>query len=240
LLEVLKASAGRVGKIYIQKDGGPRRLREVVRLARAAGVPFVFVPKERLDQLASHHQGLVADVSAKTFTVIGDILAGAGPLFLVLLDEVEDPQNLGAVVRSAAAAGADGLVLPERRSAGLTEAVATVAAGALEHLKIARVTNLARTISLLKERGLWIVGAAASAPEPWHAFDYTQPVAIVLGSEGRGLRPVVRTACDKLLSIPLRPAVESLNVAAAGAVFFFEVVRQRIEAGRKNGPRGQP
>ncbi len=227
LLEILKSAPERVNKIFIQKERGPHRIGEIIREARARGVPFSFVPKQRLDQLAPHHQGVLAEVAPKPFASLEDIVAGVDRPFLVLLDEVEDPQNLGAIIRSAEGAAVDGIILPERRSAGLTETVATVSAGALEHLKVARVPNLARAMDELRERGIWLVGAEGAASEPWYAFDYTQPVGIVLGSEGRGLRPIIRKACDKLLSIPLAGRVNSLNVASAASVFMFEVVRQR-------------
>ena len=227
LLEVLKSSPERVSKIFIQKECGPHRIGEIIREARARGVPFLFIPKQKLDQLAPHHQGVLAEISAKEFSSLEDILAGAGRPFLVLLDEVEDPQNLGAIIRSAAGAGVDGVILPERRSAGLTDVVATVSAGALEHVKVARVTNLARAMAELRERGVWLVGADGSAPGLWHEFDYTQPVGIVLGSEGRGLRPLIRKSCDTLLAIPLARGINSLNVASAASIFLFEAVRQR-------------
>ncbi|HYA48626.1 MAG TPA: 23S rRNA (guanosine(2251)-2'-O)-methyltransferase RlmB [Burkholderiales bacterium] len=230
LLEVLESSPDRVNKIFIQKERGPHRIGKIVRQARAHSVPFLFVPKRKLDQLSPHHQGVLAELSAKAFSRLEELLAGPGRPFLVLLDEVEDPQNLGAIVRSAAGAGVDGLILPERRSAGLTEAVETVSAGALERVKVARVPNLARAMEEVKARGVWLVGADGAAPGLWHEFDYTLPVGIVLGSEGRGLRPLVRKTCDRLLSIPLAAGVESLNVAAAASVFLFEVVRQRSAA----------
>jgi 23S rRNA (guanosine2251-2'-O)-methyltransferase len=230
LLEVLKSSPERVGKIFIQKERGPHRIGEIIREARARGVPFLFIPKQKLDQLAPHHQGVLAEISAKEFLSLEDILAGAGRPFLVFLDEIEDPQNLGAIIRSAAGAGVDGVILPERRSAGLTDVVATVSAGALEHVKVARVPNLVRAMGETKEKGVWLVGADGSAPGLWHEFDYTVPVGIVLGSEGRGLRPLVRKTCDRLLSIPLAGVVQSLNVASAASVFLFEVVRQRRAA----------
>ncbi len=228
LFEILKASPNRINKIFIQKGGGAHRVGDIVEQARAHGIPVIFVPKEKMDRSAPHHQGVIAFIAAKEFSTLEEILAGAGPKpFLVLLDEIEDPQNIGAILRSAEAAGAHGVVLPERRSAGLTEAVDTVSAGALAHLKVARVTNLVRTMEELKEKGFWIVGAESGGEGPWTDFDYTSPVAIVLGSEGRGLRPLVRERCDKVLAIPLLGEVTSLNVAAAAAVFFFEVVRQR-------------
>jgi 23S rRNA (guanosine2251-2'-O)-methyltransferase len=231
LLEVLKSSPDRVNKIFIQKERGPNRIGEIIREARARGIPFLFIPKQKLDQLAPHHQGVLAEISAKKFSSLEEILAVAGRPFLVLLDEVEDPQNLGAIIRSAAGAGVDGVILPERRSAGLTDVVATVSAGALEHVKVARVPNLARAMEDLRERGVWLVGADGAAPGPWYEFDFTLPVAIVLGSEGRGLRPLIRKSCDKLLAIPLAGGVNSLNVASAASVFLFEAVRQRRAAG---------
>ena len=232
LLEVLRTAPERVNKIFIQKERGPHRIGVIVGEARAHGVPFLFVPRQKLDQLAPGHQGVLAEISAKPFVSLEDILAGAARPFLVLLDEVEDPQNLGAILRSAAGAGVDGVLLPERRSAGLTDAVETVSAGALERVKVARVPNLVRAMEETKERGVWLVGADGAAPGFWHEFDYTLPVGVVLGSEGRGLRPLVRRTCDKLLAIPLAGGVDSLNVAAAASVFLFEVVRQRRAAGK--------
>jgi 23S rRNA (guanosine2251-2'-O)-methyltransferase len=227
ILEILRSSSTRVQKVFVQKERGPQKIGEVIHLAKARGIPFVFVPRQRLDEIAPGHQGAVAMLAAREFTALEDILAAAEKPFLVLLDEVEDPQNLGAIIRTAEAAGADGLVLTERHSAGVTETVMEVSAGAAEHLPIARVKNLAQTMESLKERGLWLVGAEAGSPERWFDFDYTVPVGIVLGSEGRGLRRLTRERCDKVLSVPLFGRVNSLNVGAAAAVFFFEVVRQR-------------
>ncbi len=231
LLEVLRVSPRRVNKIMLQKEGGRTPISEIVGLAKAHHIPYLFVAREVLDKIAPHHQGVAASLAPKEFSTLEDVLEGAGPVpFLVLLDEIEDPQNLGAILRSAEGAGADGVLLPERRSAGLTEAVSEVSAGALEHLRVARVVNLAQAMERLKEKGLWLVGAESGGDGRYDEFDYTQPVAIVLGSEGRGMRPLIRKKCDRVLSIPLRGRVNSLNVAAAAAVFFFEVVRQR--AGR--------
>jgi 23S rRNA (guanosine2251-2'-O)-methyltransferase len=228
LLEILRSSPQRLNKIYLQKEGGRRPVGEIVSLARTHHIPYLFVPKQALDNLSANHQGVVALVASKEFVSLGDILSAARVPLLVLLDEIEDPQNLGAILRSAEGAGADGIVLPERRSAGLTEVVAQVSAGALEHLKVARVPNLAQTMDELREKGLWLVGAEGGSGEYFYEFDYTQPVGLVFGSEGKGLRPLIRKRCDKVLSVPLRGKVNSLNVAAAAAVFLFEVARQRI------------
>jgi 23S rRNA (guanosine2251-2'-O)-methyltransferase len=208
IIEILRADPGRIDKVIIQEERGPHKIAEVIRLAKERGLPLHFVPRRKLDLMSPGHQGALILLSAKGFSSLEDILAGAANPFLVLLDEIADPQNLGAILRSAECAGADGVILPERRSAGLTEAVVEVSAGAVEHLKVARVTNLARTMDQLKERGLWLVGAEGGQKEYWTDFDYTGPVGIVL-------------------SIPLFGRVNSLNVAAAAAVFFFEVARQR-------------
>ena len=227
LLEILKSSPQRLNKIYLQKESGRRPIGRIVSLARAHHVPYLFVPKRALDGLAPHHQGVVALVASKEFDSVEAIFSAARVPFLVLLDEIEDPQNLGAILRSAEGAGVDGVILPERRSAGLTEVVAQVSAGALEHLRIARVPNLAQAMDDLKKKGLWLVGAEGGAGQYFYEFDYTQPVGLVFGSEGKGLRSLIRKKCDKVLSVPLRGSVNSLNVAAAAAVFLFEVARQR-------------
>jgi len=229
LLEILRSSPRRVNKILLQKEGGRRPVGEIVALAKAGHVPYLFVPKQALDKLSAYHQGVVATLAPKEFSSLEAIMEEAKNPFLVLLDEVEDPQNLGAILRSAEGAGADGVILPERRSAGLTETVYEVSAGALEHLKDARVPNLAQAMDELKKRGIWLVGAEGGGQGEYYEFDYAQPVGLVFGSEGRGLRPLVRKKCDKILSIPLRGKVNSLNVASAASVFLFEVVRQRGE-----------
>ncbi|MDP2914768.1 MAG: 23S rRNA (guanosine(2251)-2'-O)-methyltransferase RlmB [Candidatus Aminicenantes bacterium] len=229
LLEVLRSTPRRVNKILLQKEGGRRPVGEIVALAKAGHVPYLFVPKQALDKLSAYHQGVVATLAPKEFSSLEAIMEEAKNPFLVLLDEVEDPQNLGAILRSAEGAGADGVILPERRSAGLTESVYEVSAGALEYLKVARVPNLAQTMDGLKKRGIWLVGAESGGEGEYYEFDYAQPVGLVFGSEGRGLRPLVRKKCDKILSIPLRGKVNSLNVASAASIFLFEVVRQRSE-----------
>jgi len=230
LFETLRIAPRRVHKILIQKESGHHGIGEIVRLAKSAHIPYSFVPKATLDRLSPGHQGVTAFLGAKEFSSLEDILASSRRPFLILLDEVEDPQNLGALVRSAAGAGADGILLPERRSAGLTDAVLTVSAGGLEHIRVARVPNLARAMDDLKERGIWLVGAEGGSPDPWYQFDYTEPVGLVFGSEGRGLRPLIRKKCDKILSIPLSGSLGSLNVASAASVFMFEVSRQRSGA----------
>lgn len=232
IIEFLKTSPGRLNKIFIQKEKGHYRISEIIRLAKASHIPLVFAPREKLDKLYPHHQGAVALLAEKEYLDLEDLLVTEKLAFLVILDEVVDPQNVGAIIRSAEGAGADGLILQERHSAGLTSTVATVAAGALSHLRVARVTNIPRAIERLKEKGIWVVGASGEARTRWCEFDFTRPVAIVLGSEGSGLRRNIKNKCDILLSLPMLGKVNSLNVAAVAAVFFYELVRQRHLAGK--------
>lgn len=227
LLEALKSSSLRVTKIFIQRDTQRRRVAEVIKMARSRNVPVVCVPKRRLDGMDKHHQGVIALASSKAFASVESILSGSETPFLIVLDGIEDPQNLGAIIRTAEGAGVGGIILPERRSAGLTDAVSSVSAGALEHIMVARVKNLARTMDHLKERGIWFVGAEGGSGNDWFDFDYTVPLGLVFGSEGKGLRPLVKKKCDRILSIPLLGEVSSLNVASAAAIFMYEVVRQR-------------
>jgi len=228
LLEVLRSSPRRVNKLFIDRDKHFGKIHEIVLEARRHKIPLVFVPRDKLAELDRNHQGAVALLSAKEFSTLDEILSSTGHPVLVLLDEVEDPQNLGAIMRSAEAAGADGIVLPERRSATMTDSVLSVSAGASEHLKVARVKNLAQTMDRLKDAGFWLVGAEKDGDGLFFEFDYTTSVGLVLGSEGRGLRTLIRQKCDRILSIPQRGRINSLNVASAASVFLFEIVRQRM------------
>lgn len=227
LLEVLRASPKRINKIFVQKEKFQDKLSEIIQIARTNQIPCLFVPKQKLDTLAPRHQGVVALFALKDFSTLDEIIKPAALPFLVLLDGIEDPQNFGAIIRSSVSAGVDGLIIPERRSVGLTETVSRISAGALEYCKVARVKNLGRTMDDLKKRGIWLVGAEGGMDELWHEFDYTVPIGLVFGSEGRGLRPLIKTKCDKVLSLPLCGNISSLNVASAAAVFIFEVIRQR-------------
>ncbi|MGH9378947.1 MAG: 23S rRNA (guanosine(2251)-2'-O)-methyltransferase RlmB [Terriglobia bacterium] len=214
---------------------GPR-VEEVIQLCRAQGVSLRFAPRNALDRMAgdSHHQNVVAICSARNYDDLDDLLERPGPLLLIALDEVEDPANLGAVIRTAVAAGAHGAIIPERRAAGLSATVARAASGALEHLKVARVTNMTRALNDLKKKDVWVYGFEAGAGKSYLELDYTGPCAIVMGGEGHGLRRLVRETCDTLAGIPLLGPVESLNVSVAAAIVLYEAARQR-NAGRGNG-----
>jgi 23S rRNA (guanosine2251-2'-O)-methyltransferase len=212
---------------------GPRRVRRVWATEGAAREGFAPAPvevvsaREVAERCGSDaHQGVCADVSEYRYADAADLLAGRDPL-LVALDEVTDPQNLGAICRTAECAGASGLVLPERRSAEVTPAVCKASAGAVEHLPVARVRNLADFLGAAKEAGSWCYGAAAGARTAYDAVDWRGAVVLVLGSEGRGLRPRVAAACDDLVALPLRGRVASLNVSATAAVLLYAALRAR-------------
>jgi len=229
--EIIMAAPERIDRLLVVEDSRSHKVRELAALAKERRIPVQAVAKRQLDHLSPRHQGLLAYASPKGFVSVEAMLEKADNPFLLLLDGVEDPQNLGAVIRSAEGAGADGVILPARRAAGLTPAVQEASAGAVEYLPVAQVKNLARTMESLKQSGLWLVGAEGGGERPWFDFDYTGPVGLVLGSEGKGLRPLVRSKCDAVLSLPLLGAISSLNVSAAAAIFLYEVVRQRRRAG---------
>jgi len=220
-----------IDRIAIAKGRQDTRIEEIVQLARQQGVPVRFEERGQLDRLANSkdHQGVVAVAAA----ILAQGNKGRGQAgLIVLLDGVEDPHNLGAIVRTALAAGAHGVVIPERRAAGLTDTVARSSAGALAHLPVAKVTNLARTMEQLKEAGYWLVGLDEEADKSYTEADYTSPVGIVLGSEGQGLHELTRKRCDFVVSLPTTGPVKSLNVSVAAGVVLFEALRQRTAAMR--------
>lgn len=237
VLELLRSSGRRTDEVAVLAGGhGP--LGQIVALARRAGVKVSFRTRDQLTAMAGSpdHQGVVARVASAEYVDLDALLAIPGergePPFLLALDQVQDPRNLGALLRTAEAFGVHGVVVPKHHAVGLTEAAARSAMGALEYVPVARETNLVSALERLKESGIWIYGAApAGGMAPW-SVDLTGPVCLVLGSEGEGLRPLVARACDVLVSIPMLGRVGSLNVSAAGAVLCYELVRQRA---RKEG-----
>jgi 23S rRNA (guanosine2251-2'-O)-methyltransferase len=228
--EALRAghSIDRVHVHLAERGGG--RLGEIVELCRKAGVPVRRESREQLDRLVpgTVHQGVVAVVASHKYADLNELLDRLDhPGLLVVLDGIEDPHNLGAIVRSAHAAGADALVLPERRAAGLTAAAAKAAAGALEYLPVARVTNLNRTLEDLKRRRFWITGLDERGGKDFWALDFTGPTVLVFGAEGHGLHEQVREKCDFLARIPMTGRIPSLNVSVAAGLVLFEALRQR-------------
>jgi 23S rRNA (guanosine2251-2'-O)-methyltransferase len=229
--------AGRAfDRIVIAKGRQDSRVEEIVQAARERNISVRFEDRGQLDRLADSkdHQGVVALVAARAARTLDEILAaanaGAGrgeKGLIVLLDGVEDPHNLGAVIRTALASGAHGVVIPERRAAGLTDTVARASAGALAHLAVAKVTNLVRTMEELKEAGYWLVGLDERGDKNYTDVDYTSPTGIVLGGEGKGLHELTRKRCDFVVSLPTTGPVKSLNVSVAAGVVLFEALRQR-------------
>jgi 23S rRNA (guanosine2251-2'-O)-methyltransferase len=219
--------------VLVAQGRHSRRVQEIVDACRAAGISVRFAPRPALDRESgtAQHQDVVAVCAAKAYDDLETLVVAREKPLLVVLDGVEDPGNLGAIVRTAVAAGADGVIVPERRAAGLSPTVARAAAGALEHVKIARVTNLVRALVDLKERGVWVYGFEAQAQKSYLELDYTGACALVLGGEGHGLHRLVREACDELARIPLDGPVESLNVSVAAAVVLYEAARQRQPSG---------
>jgi 23S rRNA (guanosine2251-2'-O)-methyltransferase len=218
--------------LVAQGAGGPK-LQEIIDLARRASIPVRFEQRSALDRLAgtSAHQGVVAMGAARQYTELDAVL---GVDMLVVLDGVEDPHNLGAIVRTAHAAGAGAVVIPERRAAGLTDVVAKAAAGALEHLPIARVTNVNRALEAMKEHGYWIYGLDERGEETYDGVKFAEHSVIVLGGEGKGLHEQVRKHCDLLLRIPMAGKISSLNVSVAAGVVLFEWRRKAHRPKRVN------
>lgn len=233
VLELLRSGSRRVEEIAILSEGRGPALLELLSLAKRQGVKISYRTRDQLTAMAGdvHHQGVVARVAGASYASLDDLLGipagrGEAPFFLAL-DQVQDPRNLGAVLRTAEAAGVHGVVVPKHHAAGLTGAATRSAMGAAELVPVARETNLVHALETLKKEGVWVVGAAPTGGKlPWE-MDLAGPLCLVLGGEGEGLRPLVARTCDWLVSLPMRGRLGSLNVSAAAAVLCYEVVRQR-------------
>jgi 23S rRNA (guanosine2251-2'-O)-methyltransferase len=232
VLEALRANARRITRVLVAEGAREKRLNEIHDLARESGIRVDRVARETLDRSVepgANHQGVVAIASAAEYATVESVLDADrtyAPL-LVILDGVEDPRNLGAVLRSVECAGADGVLIPDRRAVGLTETVAKSSAGAAEYVKVAQVTNLNRLIEELKRRNIWVVGTSGDAKTDYTEWDWNEPSAIVLGAEGSGLHRLVAENCDVLVKIPMYGKIDSLNVSVAAGVILFEARRQR-------------
>ena len=233
LTEALKAGRT-IDKVFVAEGNTDRSLQRLAAQAQEAGAVIVPVDRRKLDQMSftRSHQGVIALAAAHAYATIDDILQeaashGQAPL-IVICDELSDPHNLGAIMRSAECAGAHGVIIPKRRSVGLTATVAKASAGAMEYMKVARVTNINNAINDLKEKGVWIFGAAGEGSVPMYQADLTGPAAIVIGNEGDGLSQLVRKNCDMLVHIPMAGRISSLNASAAASILLYEAVRQRL------------
>ena len=231
VLELLRSGRS-VDKVFIKKGGIEGALIVINAEAKSQGIPVVEVEREKLDDLAAGimHQGVIAMAAAKEYVSIDDIFKIAESRnekpFIVIADKINDPHNLGAIIRNCDGAGVHGLIIPKRRSAGLTAVTARASAGAIEHLAIAKVANIASTIEDLKKRGVWVVGCEANGKD-YDSIDYDMPLALVLGSEGEGISSIVTKGCDFIASIPMAGKVNSLNVSCASAVIMFEAAKSR-------------
>jgi 23S rRNA (guanosine2251-2'-O)-methyltransferase len=230
--EALRAGRA-LDKVLIAKGAASPRIQEIVELCRAASVPLRFEPRESLDRASNGavHQGVIAFGAVHSYRELNEILPGAK--LIVILDGVEDPHNLGAIIRTAHAAGASGVVIPERRSAALTETVAKAAAGALEYIPVMRITNVSQALEQLKPQGFWIYGLDERGTAVYDQVEYNIPTAIVLGGEGKGLHQGVQKHCDVLVRIPMAGAVSSLNVSVAAGVVLFEWRRRHVPGARE-------
>lgn len=230
VIEALRSGARRIERIVMAEGARHERMREVFELAKAAHVPVRKEPRIAIDRLAAgaNHQGVIAIVAAASYADEDDLLERITPQSLfVILDGVEDPHNLGAIIRTAECAGASAIIIPERRAAHITEVVAKTAAGATEYLPVARATNLANFIEKLKKSNVWVVGVEASGEMDYTQYDYRGAVALVFGGEGHGLHRLVRERCDVTVSIKMHGHITSLNVSVAVGVVLFEALRQR-------------
>ena len=233
LQEALK-SGRTVDKVFIAAGETDRALQRLAAEAKEAGAVVVPVDRRKLDAMSftQAHQGVIALVAAHVYYSIDDILEeaasrGEAPL-IVICDELSDPHNLGAILRSAECAGAHGVIIPKRRSVGLTATVAKASAGAIEYMKVARVTNINSAIAELKEKGVWVFGTAAEGSIPMYQANLTVPAAIVIGNEGDGMSQLVRKNCDVMLNIPMKGHISSLNASAAASILLYEALRQRL------------
>ena len=224
-----------VNKIYIKAGLQGGSLGKIIEEARKSAVLIEYVQPEKLDRLAQgvRHQGIVALASPIAFSSLEDVLKRAATRnempFLLLLDELQDPQNVGALIRSADAAGVHGILLPKRRSCPLNMVVAKISAGAVNYVPVVQIGNIAQTLSSLKEQGFWVVGADMDGESLYFDSDLDRPIVLVIGAEGKGLGRLVKENCDMLVRIPMRGGVNSLNASAAGAILLYEVVRQRLQ-----------
>lgn len=232
VIEALRSQA-ELDVVYVDKARAEKGLYPVIALAKQTGIPVKLVDEKKLDFFAQggNHQGVAAVYAVAPYTTVEQMLERAKekgrPPFLVLADGIEDPHNLGALIRTAEAAGADGFIFPKNRSASLTPIIAKTSAGAVHHLPVARVTNLTSEIKKLKKQGIWVYGATMGAKN-WCEVDYQGGVALVIGSEGKGLHRLVQLECDQLVSLPMLGKVNSLNASVAGGILLFEIARQRM------------
>ena len=232
VMEALRSGTRQIEKILIVQGNEHPRLRQIIDAANQRGIPYQRCSKDHLDKLQTNHQGVIASVSEFLYTDLSILLKNIqnkkdGPAILIMLDQIHDPRNLGAILRTANATRTDGVLIPKNNAAEITAAVHKAAAGSTEWTPITKVTNLAQTIEKLKSVGVWAVGAAEDAELSYTSADFTVPLCIVLGNEGKGIRRLVKEKCDYLVHLPMLGQIRSLNVSVAAGVLLYEVLRQR-------------
>ena len=236
VLELLRSGNREVEQILIAQGSADGRIQQVLSIAKKKGIRCDFAPRSELDRIEADvpHQGLIAFVGPKSYTDIKTLIKAAQdserPALLIMLDGIQDPRNLGAIIRTADAVNADGIIIPKHKAAGVTTAADKTSAGSSEYVPIAQVTNLAQTIDALKAAGIWVIGTAQEASMCYTQADFNVPICLVLGNEGEGLRRLVKEKCDLLVHLPMYGHVPSLNVSVAAGVLLYEVVRQRRNA----------
>ncbi len=234
VVELLR-SGKPVNKVLLITEGPGGRNQDIMSLLHERSIPYQFVDRQTLDRLTNRerHQGMLAYIAARDYAEVDDLLSLAEERqeapFILMLDEIEDPHNLGALLRTVDAVGAHGVIIPKRRSVTLTGTVAKTSAGAVEHVLVARVSNLVQTLKELKKKGCWVSGAEAGGKDAFEA-DLTGPRVIVIGSEGKGISRLLRENCDELVSLPMKGKVASLNASVAGSIMLYEVLRQRTNS----------
>ena len=231
VIELLKSGRA-VESILVTGGEAQGSIVRILAMAKEQGIPVKETSPAKLDNMCGHqnHQGVIAVTGAANYSTMEDIYKKAGdqPLFVIIADEITDPHNLGAIIRTAEIAGAHGVIIPKRRSVGLTATVAKASAGAIEYMKVARVTNINTAIAELKEKGVWVFGTAAEGSIPMYQANLTVPAAIVIGNEGDGMSQLVRKNCDVMLNIPMKGHISSLNASAAASILLYEALRQRL------------
>lgn len=235
VIEALKSGRS-VNKVLVTEQLNKQSFGKLQSLSKNAGTVIQKVPKNKLNQLADgNHQGVLAYVASYQYATLDELYLKAESKnetpFFIILDELEDPHNLGSILRTADATGAHGVIIPKRRSVGLTSTVAKTAAGALEHIPVSRVTNIANTIDELKNRHIWVVGTQANGTEDYRSLDGTMPIAVVIGNEGKGMSRLVKEKCDWTISLPMTGHVYSLNASVACSLLLYEVYRKRFPLG---------
>jgi 23S rRNA (guanosine2251-2'-O)-methyltransferase len=232
LLEILHTHPMMLGKIIIAEGRGGEALLKIMKLASDHGIPVEFTGREKVEKLAPRqvHQGIIGLCREHAYVTVDDVLANRHKKsrysLVIILDSINDPQNLGAIIRTAHCCGANGVIIPSNRAASVTASAAKASAGAVYRIPTAMTVNLVRTIEYLKEKGFWIYGADATSEMSFHTPDYERHIGLVLGNEGLGIRPLIRKKCDFLISIPIRGEVASLNVSAAAGVLLYEILRK--------------